>query len=77
MFSNKLKPIESGGNFTMIEFPTYEDKIALINYLANHNIFVRDCTQGSSVKNCFRITIGTKSQMMRVLDNIKSYYANK
>ena len=77
LFPKKMRPIESGGNFTMIEFPTYDEKLSLINYLAEHNIFVRDCTQGPSVKNCFRITIGTKPQMERVLSTIREFYANR
>jgi histidinol-phosphate aminotransferase len=73
-FPKKMKPIDSGGNFTMIVFPDYDEKVALINYLADNNIFVRDCTQGPSVKNCFRITIGTKPQMERVLSVITQFY---
>lgn len=76
-FSKYMKPIESAGNFTMIEFPMYEAKIDLLNYLAENNIFVRDCTQGPTVRNWFRITIGTKKQMERVFGVIKAYYANK
>ena len=76
-FPKIMKPIESGGNFTMIEFPDYDEKVALINYLADNNIFVRDCTQGPSVRNCFRITIGTKSQMKRVLETITCFYAKQ
>lgn len=77
LFPKNMKPVDSGGNFTMIEFLDYAEKVALINHLANHNIFVRDCTQGPSVKNCFRITIGTRNQMEIVLDSIKEFYANK
>lgn len=70
-----MTPCNSGGNFIMIEFPLHEDKMNLINYMAGNNIFVRDCTQGPSVKNCFRITIGTKKQMEIVMNVIDSYYA--
>ena len=64
----------SHGNFVLVEFKSYETKIALLNYLAEHNIFVRDTTQASCVHKCFRITIGTKEQMWRVVKVIDGYY---
>ena len=67
----------SHGNFTLVEFKSYEAKIALLNYLAEHNIFVRDTTQAPSVRNCFRITIGNKEQMEKVVQVINQYYADK
>ena len=67
----------SHGNFALVELKNYEAKIALLNYLAEHNIFVRDTTQAPSVRNCFRITIGTKEQMEKVINVIEQYYAGK
>lgn len=66
--------IPSFGNFLMLQFPDYEKKIQLLNYLANNNIFVRDTTQAESVKNCFRVTIGTREQMKMVSSVINSFY---
>ena len=62
------------GNFLLLQFPTYEEKIAVINHLATDNIFVRDTMQAPMVYNCFRITCGTVDQMKRVCDSFKSYY---
>lgn len=73
-YDAKMKPYESGGNFTMIQFPSYEEKMDLLQFLADNNIFVRDCTQGSTVRNCFRITMGTKQQMELVIKAIDKYY---
>lgn len=73
-FADRLKVHPSHGNFMLIEFKNYEDKIALLNYLAEHNIFVRDTTQAPSVRNCFRITIGTTEQMKHVIEEIKIFY---
>lgn len=73
-YSKIMMPIDSGGNFTMIYFNSREDKYNLMNYLADNNIFVRDCTQNSLVYNCFRITIGTIEQMHQVMDVINQYY---
>ena len=75
LFSKKMKPYESAGNFIMIEFPSYNEKMSLLQFLAENNIFVRDCTQGYSVRKCFRITIGTKKQMEIVLNVMMKYYA--
>ena len=74
--SKRMKPYESKGNFTMIQFPSYEAKMELLQYLASNNIFVRDCTQGPIVRNCFRITIGTKHQMELVIKVIDKYYGD-
>lgn len=62
------------GNFLLVRFATYEEKTALLQYLSNNDIFVRDTMQHPSVYNCFRITIGTVEQMRRVTDVITRYY---
>lgn len=74
-FADRLKVHPSHGNYMLIEFDSYEEKIALLSYLAEHNIFVRDTTQAPMVRNCFRITIGTVEQMKRVVDVIATFYA--
>ena len=72
--SNEFKVLPSYGNFMMLRFPDYEHKKALLDYLAENNIFARDTTQSDCVRNCFRITIGTREQMKRVAGVIDSYY---
>lgn len=64
----------SNGNFLMLKFPNYDKKKELLDYLAKNNIFVRDTTQSDSVRNCFRITIGTGDQMMHVASIIEKFY---
>ena len=59
----------------MLRFPDYEKKKELLDYLAENNIFVRDTTQADCVKNCFRITVGTRDQMKRVANVIDRFYA--
>jgi len=73
-FSDRLMVHPSHGNFMLIEFRSYDEKVALLQYLAENNIFVRDTTQAPCVANCFRITIGTKEQMGRVVKTIKEFY---
>jgi len=69
--------IPSNGNFVMLKFPSCEKKKELLNYLADNNIFVRETTQADCVKNCFRITIGTREQMKRVTNVIECFYNGK
>ena len=76
-YSDFFSTLPSAGNFIMFRFPSYDKKIELLNYLADNNIFARDTTQADSVKNCFRITIGTCEQMKRVANVIESFYASK
>lgn len=64
----------SGGNFMLLKFPSYEEKMGLLNYLAEKNIFARDTMQHPIVHNCFRITIGTVEQMKTVMSVILKYY---
>lgn len=73
-YEGRICPIASSGNFMMLKFDSYESKMELLNYLAANNIFVRDCTQGEIVRECFRITIGSREQMARVLEVIDSFY---
>lgn len=74
-YSDHFRVIPSHGNFMLMRFTDYSSKKALLDYLAKNDIFVRDTTQSDSVKNCFRLTAGTRKQMERVLDTIDRYYA--
>ena len=67
----------SYGNFVMLRFPSYEKKIELLKYLSSMNVFVRDTTQAEMVKTCFRVTIGTRQQMQRVLNEISIFYGKE
>ncbi len=69
-----IKVYNSYGNFVLMQFESYEKKMDLLRFLASRNIFVRDTMQSPIVRNCFRITCGTKQQMEQVIANIKSYY---
>lgn len=67
-------PAESAGNFVLVKFKDYESKMALLEFLAGKNIFVRNRTEAPSVYNCFRITVGTTEQMKVVLKAFDEYY---
>ena len=73
----KVKLYPGFGNFCMLQFSTVEEKRQLLEFLSNNNIFVRELMQGPIVNRCFRITIGTPEQMMRVSAVIKMFYANE
>lgn len=66
--------LPSHGNFILIKFSDYERKRALLAYLADNNVFVRDVTQAESLRNCFRITMGTLEQMKKVVKIISKFY---
>mgnify|MGYP002856629530 FL=1 len=63
------------GNFSLLQFPSVEEKKSVNEWLAVHNIFVRELSQSQQVERCLRITIGTRAQMREVLDVIKAFYA--
>lgn len=57
----------SEGNFLLIEFNDFDVKMKVYNQLSENNIFVRNLMHSKLLLNTLRITIGTKSQMERVL----------
>ena len=63
------------GNFSLLQFPSVEEKKRVNEWLASHNIFVRELTQSILLERCLRITIGTRVQMQTVLNVIKELYA--
>lgn len=73
--SAHFRVFPSRGNFNMLRFVSKEEKKALMKFLADNDIFVRETTQDPSVESCFRVTIGTKSQMERVVRVIDAFYA--
>lgn len=73
-FANHYKVFPSRGNFNLLRFSSKAEKQALLEYLAQNNIFVRDTTQDPIVEDCFRVTMGTREQMERVISVIEQYY---
>lgn len=71
----KLKFVEvvykGEGNFILVKFVDNKSKKHVFDVLASHLIFVRNLTHRESLKNCLRITIGTRDQMKRVLTVLK------
>ena len=74
-FANHYTVHPSYGNFVLLEFESHDEKLELLNHLAEHNIFARDTTQAPMVNNCFRITVGTQEQMKQVISVIESWYS--
>lgn len=70
-----FETVPSYGNFMLLRFPDYPSKMALFDHLSDKDIFTRDTTQADCVKNCFRITIGTREQMMRVISAMDKFYS--
>lgn len=69
-----LESFNSNGNFLLIRVSKHTDKKCLLADLETNNIFVRDLTHSNLLKDCFRITIGTREQMSRVEDVIRKYF---
>jgi histidinol-phosphate aminotransferase len=60
----------SEGNFVLVKFKSDEIKNNVYNSLIDNNIFVRNLTHSKKLIGTLRITIGTTSQMERVLEVI-------
>jgi len=61
------------GNYILINFKDVETKESVFNNLCKQNIFVRNLSHSKLLASTLRITVGTKEQMIRVLDVIKSF----
>jgi histidinol-phosphate aminotransferase len=76
-FSNALQNLNltvfpSFGNYLLVRFSNETERDAVFQKLAQHDIFVRSLSHHPSVRTCLRITIGTRTQMERVLEVLKS-----
>jgi histidinol-phosphate aminotransferase len=69
-----LESFNSNGNFLLIRVSKHTDKKCLISHLEANNIFVRDFTHSRLLTDCFRITIGTREQMLLVEEVIRRYF---
>jgi len=65
---DKLCAYESNGNFVLVRCKNYDMKKKLLQYLENNNVFVRNISHSKKVEDCVRVTIGTRSQMERVVN---------
>ncbi|MCD7956958.1 MAG: histidinol-phosphate aminotransferase family protein [Lachnospiraceae bacterium] len=74
---NILKAYSSKGNFVMIKCHDFQCKMALLSYLENNEVFIRDLSQSRSVKNCARISMGTLEEMEKVVLLIKKFAVNE
>ena len=69
-----IKPIRSEGNFMLMQFESEEIKSKFVQFMEDHNIFLRNLTHSSLLKNCLRITIGTEEQMKYVSNKITDFF---
>lgn len=76
-YSDKFSFFPSYGNFVLLCFNDYAHKMELLDYLAQNDVFIRDTTQADCVRNCLRVTIGTKEQMRLVSNIIDEFYDKK
>jgi histidinol-phosphate aminotransferase len=62
------KVFKSRANFLLVEFQNFDIKMNVFNHLNGSNIFVRNLLHSDRLINTLRITIGTKEQMVRVIN---------
>ena len=61
--------VNSQTNFVLLKTP---DSKELLNKMKNNKILIRDRSSFDNLENCVRITIGSKKQIIRVLDVINA-----
>ena len=61
--------VDSQTNFVLLKTP---DSKKLLNKMKNNKILIRDRSSFDNLENCVRITIGSKKQIIRVLDVINA-----
>ncbi|MDR3286127.1 MAG: histidinol-phosphate aminotransferase family protein [Prevotellaceae bacterium] len=71
---NNITLYNGEGNFVLIKMSSEDEKKSICSFLSEHNIFVRELSQSIKLKSCFRITIGTISQMERVVSVIDDFF---
>ncbi len=76
-YPEKLKPFAGEGNFVLIKFRETAVRDRFIEFLESNNILIRNLTHSILLKDCVRITIGTKEQMKYVGSFIQQYFADK
>ena len=59
--------VDSNTNFVLLKTP---DSKKLLNKMKDNKILIRDRSSFDNLENCVRITIGSKKQIIRVLDVI-------
>ncbi len=63
--SSKYEAIESQANFVLVKTPNSKD---LLKRMKKNKILLRDRSSFENLENCVRITIGSKKQIIKVLD---------
>jgi histidinol-phosphate aminotransferase len=66
------KVYQSHANFVLVEFTSFDDKMKVFNHLNENNIFVRNLMHSDMLINTLRFSIGTKIQMNRVNNLLKT-----
>ena len=63
--SSRYFAVESFTNFVLVKTP---DAKSLLNKMKENKILIRDRSSFQNLENCVRITIGSKKQIIKVLD---------
>jgi histidinol-phosphate aminotransferase len=76
-YPEKLKPFTGEGNFVLIKFKDTLTRDRFIEFMESSNILIRNLTHSILLKDCVRITIGTREQMKYTGSFIQKYFAGK
>jgi histidinol-phosphate aminotransferase len=62
---NQYRAVDSSANFVLVKTP---DSKTLLNKMKENKILIRDRSSFQNLDNCVRITIGSKKQIIKILD---------
>lgn len=68
-----LKVYPSDSNFLLVKF---DDAKAVMSYLINEKIIVRDRSKVHLCDGCLRITVGTREENLILIDSLKKFQTN-
>ena len=76
-YPERLKLFAGEGNFVLIKFHDAGARDQFIVFMESNNILIRNLTHSSLLKDCVRITMGTREQMEYVASFIQQFFAAK
>ncbi len=71
-----LNIFHSGGNYIFMHLQDSDEKV-LSNKLLENNIYIRNYSHVAGANNCVRLTIGTRNQMVPIINIFKDVFRQK
>lgn len=73
-FHSAVRLFPGEGNFILMKFLNLETREAFTRFMDQKNIMLRSLSHSSLLANCLRITIGTREQMQRVIQETEQFF---